>query len=180
MQSSSAFSVTSISGYLKFKIPSDVCFEYVICQNFFAEHFGYTILFLYKYKLYHHSLRNVLLWSWKTKLKENPFSSIWTGPIPWTNTWRWWSTAMGWWQHQQHRRCSATPAGSTWRNMVRTSHVWETGAASKGLKSDDYILHWVQDFSLSHTHLTFQAQNPNTLPKLPGKTTSIPPTTRKT
>ena len=46
--------------------------------------------------------------------------STWTGPIPWTATWRWWSTNTAWCLHPPPRRCLGTPDGSTWKNTVST------------------------------------------------------------
>lgn len=61
------------------------------------------------------------------------YSSLWTGPIPWTNTWRWWSTAMGWLLLQLLRRCLAMPEENIWRNMVLAGHVPRGYAAASSL-----------------------------------------------
>lgn len=135
---------------------------------------------------------------WKTQCSLS-VASIQTGPIPWTSTWRWWSTVMGWWQLQEPHRCLATLAGSTWRNMVRVCQVEDSLTLLKTTvklntnPTDNYLnivilgysSHCVEYYIIYNscyfpTVNLLQELNRNTLPKLPGKTTSIPPTTRKT
>lgn len=95
------------------------------------------------------------------------YPSLWTGPTPWTSTWRWWSTATGWLLPRPLPRCSATPAENTWRNMVNTAQF-------QRMETAFFVSHaWMFMLDL------FQALNQNTLPKSPGKTTNIPPITRK-
>lgn len=98
------------------------------------------------------------------------YHSLWTGPIPWTSTWRWWSTATGWLLLQLLRRCSAMPAESIWRNMVHAGCVSEDSNNFFSCLNVHCVV-WCLDL--------FQALNQNTLPKLPGKTTNILPITRK-